>query len=344
MTLHPFLHASMIVSVLISMGVSSSDAADNLEQLKTACEKGNATACDSLGSLYLLGEGVEQDNMRAVAFYKKACDGGNQYSCYMVEKITVPGSIENTPPGVSGGTLPAPNMSRRLYKQSDYDPSSVTQKTYAHGEVQITLIQIKDIKDSPVPGLGGYCRAWLQVHKGEEEFIDEKYYDDIFPVGGHYGLFVPRNQPSQNYFIVIVLGGYDGRLLLIDKKGKILDLMGGPFFVTSDRRFIFSQHDSDLSGLTVFDLVLGEVIHSAELTPYIHDWYKSKLGYFFTESDWSGSTSGYPHGKQGVIHLFDFKIKTIIQKRIDVGTVKDAHKVVYDFDPDQQYPECTCNK
>jgi hypothetical protein len=80
------------------------------------------------------------------------------------------------------------------------------------------------------------------------------------------------------------------------------------------------------------------------MTPYIQDWYKSRLGYFFTESDWSGSTSGFPHRKQGVIHLFDFKTKAIIQKRIDVRTVKDAQKINYDFDPGQQYPDCTCNR
>jgi hypothetical protein len=163
------------------------------------------------------------------------------------------GRVGNIVPSDADDPLSAPNRSHRIYQQSDYDPSSVTKKTYVHGEVQITLIQVKDTKDSTVDGLGGYCRAWLQIQKGEE-VVDEKYYDDIYPVGGKYGLFVPRNQPSQNYFIVLVLGGYSGQLLLINRKGQIVDLRGGPLFVTSDRRFIFSTYSSDLSGLSVFDL------------------------------------------------------------------------------------------
>lgn len=340
------LHTSILFVTLISAGVSPSEAVDNPQELNAACEKGDATACDSLGSLYLLGKGVEHDNMKASIFYNKACAGGNQYSCEMVDAINVPRPVESTTPVTSENTSLGPERTRRIFQQSDYDPASVTTKTYVHGEVQVTLIQVKDIKDSPVQGLGGYCRAWLQVRKGKE-LLEEKYYDDIYPLGGKYGLFVPHIQPSHNYFIVVALGSYNGRLLLINRKGQILDLMGGRFFVTSDRRFIFSTRDSDLSGLTVFDLVHGEVVYSAEITPDVQDWHQSKLGYFFTESDWNGSTSGKPHAKQEVIHLFDFKTKAILEKRIDVGTVKGARKIVDDFAPYQQhpqYPDCTCNK
>jgi hypothetical protein len=48
-----------------------------------------------------------------------------------------------------------------------------------------------------------------------------RYFDALNPVGSAYGLFVPREQPSNEFFVVLKVGDYDGRTLLIRRNGRI---------------------------------------------------------------------------------------------------------------------------
>lgn len=49
---------------------------------KNACDAGNAIGCSALGFMYQYGEGVKQNDFKAVKFYKKAWDSGNAKGCY----------------------------------------------------------------------------------------------------------------------------------------------------------------------------------------------------------------------------------------------------------------------
>lgn len=252
-----------------------------------------------------------------------------------------------TPPPKATEQKQAPSFNEAHYQNPEL---LVSQKTYSHAGLRITLIQVKRIEgfekgtsflaqpnEPPI-----YCRAWLTVHKANR-LLAENYYADIHPLGSAYGLFVPQSQPSQDYFAVVKFGDYAGQLLLVHKDGTISDHLGGPFFITPDRRFLFSNYSSDDSGLTVFDLKKDKAIFSSIIEPYIQDWYQSKLGYFFTESDFD---SQWPYkGKKGVIHLFDFSKKRIISKSMNLSDVKDAKKIDYDFpyprfDKDKSPPYC----
>jgi len=73
--------ALLVVGGLLITGVTPSDAAESPEQLKAACEKGKADACDDLGFLYLKGAGVKQDDSHAVALFRRACDTGALRGC-----------------------------------------------------------------------------------------------------------------------------------------------------------------------------------------------------------------------------------------------------------------------
>ena len=81
MHVHFPLHMLRVLAMLVLVGTSSSEAAETPQQLKAACEKGNANACASLGMLYVKGDGVKEDNFQAVALFRKACDGGNALGC-----------------------------------------------------------------------------------------------------------------------------------------------------------------------------------------------------------------------------------------------------------------------
>jgi len=58
-----------------------------VEILDTNCAKGVAFACNNLGHLLWLGDGVEQDAARARDILAKGCDGGFSASCRALVKL-----------------------------------------------------------------------------------------------------------------------------------------------------------------------------------------------------------------------------------------------------------------
>jgi hypothetical protein len=248
------------------------------------------------------------------------------------------------PPAESTSLEKTPIFNENDYRSSDL---AVSKKAYSHGDLKIKLIQVKRItghekqpsflaspNEPPV-----YCRAWLTVEKNNK-VLKEFYYADIHPVGSAYGLFIQKPQPSQEYFVVVTLGGYSGQLILIHKDGTFAEHLGGPYFITEDQKFLFSDYSSDESGLTVFDLAGRKVIFSSVIEPYIQNWYRSKLGYFFTETNFD---TKWPYEeKKGVIHVFDFSAKSLVMKPIDVSDIKDAKRINYDFPyPREDNDDCS---
>lgn len=60
-----------------------------------ACDKGQRTACNSLGNIYWNGDtGVEQDYNQAAAYYLMGCDLGHQWACLNRARLARYGHIE----------------------------------------------------------------------------------------------------------------------------------------------------------------------------------------------------------------------------------------------------------
>ena len=211
----------------------------------------------------------------------------------------------------------------------------MTRSSHDLGAVRIQIIQAKMRK--PSAQSPGYCRAWVNVIRGEitpPAFYD---YNDLEPVGYSYGIFVPQKQPSPDYFVLVKEGDYNGRLLLVDGSGHITDIPGGTFFV-ADARFLVNEYASDSPGLAVFDLMAHKLLMRSTDVPYVQNWYRDSKGYFFTESEWSGG-SGEPHEKLGVAYRLSLAQGKIARINIAAAELKSATKIAYDFDP-RQYPDC----
>ena len=67
--------------VIVFLVMSINLQADDFEKAEKLCEGGDATGCLNLGTMYVKGEGVNQDSFKAVKFYEKACDGGDAQGC-----------------------------------------------------------------------------------------------------------------------------------------------------------------------------------------------------------------------------------------------------------------------
>lgn len=226
----------------------------------------------------------------------------------------------------------------RPFVANDYpsEQFQVSATEIKNGNIKINIRQAKKTKDfeqSPHS-----CRAWLDVEKSANT-IFSSYYDDIDAVGFSYGLFVPKAQPKSPYLAVVKNGDYNGRLFLLRSDGKVHDLLGGFYFFAKDKRYVFSEYASDTSGLRVFDLIAGEVVFSSEKLPYIHQWYEKNGTYFFTETEWRDN-SGRATEKAGTVHIFDFKLKKLVEKKVSRAYFEKAKVVEWDFDP-RKYEDCT---
>jgi hypothetical protein len=241
---------------------------------------------------------------------------------------------------ITGNAQSPPDDRFRPFVHGDYDPKEfhVSQSEFQNGSTLIRIIHAKKTskKHSEPPHI---CRAWIEIIKAKQT-IFKKYFDDIDPVGFSYGLFIPDVQPPAPYFAVVKNGDYDGHLYLVNEDGKVDDLMGGFYFMTNDRRYLFSQYASDGTGLVVFDLKAGRIVYSSNTVPYIHQWYAKNGEYFFTESEWIRSNLGTPTEKASIAHFYDFKKQQIISKETTAAEIAAAKKLTYDFDP-RKFEDCT---
>jgi len=220
--------------------------------------------------------------------------------------------------------------------------SITSECVYSHGSIKIQVSQVKKAKSEFKSSSVGprWCRASVEIIKGND-VIERIYHNDIRPVGHYYGVFVPKVQPSSKYFLLVKLGDYDGRLYLIDNQGSVTDLPGGLYFITQDRRYLFSQYLRDESTFLVFDLQLGKTVYISSGIPSIHQWYKKNERYFFTVSKWTDGSS-LPTENSEIVYVYNPDSHKLFKKK---GTtwLKDASKQIFDFDP-KTYRDCDCRR
>ena len=144
----------------------------------------------------------------------------------------------------------------------------VSRHDYPIGKFTVRIIQAKRVYDASAPS-PSYCRAWLDVTEGGK-VLRQAYFDDIDPVGGSFGVFLPKRQPLSDYFVALKEGDYDGRLLLVGEDGSLTNLPGGGFFLTPDKRFVIGSHSSDYQSPFVIDVALRRLaadVRSSDLLP-----------------------------------------------------------------------------
>jgi hypothetical protein len=223
-------------------------------------------------------------------------------------------------------------QTKTVFMESDFpkDKFIIKKEKQALGTISVDIVQVSPIShDDPNQF---YCRTWLTVKYGDK-LIKEQYEKDIEPVGDCFGFSFPERQPSSNILLLSRFGGYDGRIYTITNKGEFSDYAGGSFYVSSDNEYIFSNHHSDLPGVTIIDLNENKLIFSGELEKYISDWYFQD-GKYFAVIDEDGLDS-----KTKL--TFDFKTK-----KFEVGQLTNnvdiKNKLKLYNDPRERH--CSCGK
>jgi len=107
------------------------------------------------------------------------------------------------------------------------------------------------------------CRSFVLITKGQDT-IYHKCFPSISSNGGSDGVFSSDSNTFSDYFFISKFGDYDGRLIILDKAGKIHDIRGTSFYISKDHTFVFSNQDSDIGGLTIWNLSKNKLLYDSE--------------------------------------------------------------------------------
>ncbi len=225
-----------------------------------------------------------------------------------------------------------------LYNPVDYPATKYSVKidSFSLKAFKIELVQVKQKALQASDDNSMYCRIWLTVKRGNET-IDKLFYPDCQVVGGCSGIYA-EGQPSNEYVILSKFGDNSGQLIIIDNTGKIQTYPGGGYFIADDLKYLFSIHDSDTSGLTVFDLSKNKLVFSTDkLKSELADFYRIDNKYFVVEIDDDEADEN-----QTIILTVDFVAKRMIKSKVSDQYVEKAKRLKaynsYTFAP------CTCGQ
>lgn len=168
------------------------------------------------------------------------------------------------------------------FKFTDYPADKYTVSVDSHilAAYLIEYIEVrnKNADDEPL------CRAWFRL-KQYGKVVNQAYFDNIQPQGSCSGVYMPEIQPRKDYFIASKFGDNDGKLILIKKNGQIQQIKGGEFFLSIDKRYIITNHNSNESGFTFFDLNLDKILFEGKVEKPLADWYFQDNRFYATVSN-----------------------------------------------------------
>jgi len=172
----------------------------------------------------------------------------------------------------------------RPFNALDYDTDfyKVKSQNISFKNVTVKLIKV-NTKASVESDF--YCRAWLVVLVNDS-LCDSLYFDNMVGKAGCSGIYFETEQPLVDNLILVKYGDYDGRTIVVDSQGKVHNLQGGRYFLTRDKRFLFSVYESDLNGLTVYDFKFKKVAYSNDsLNSKLNEWYFQEGRYFSLDQE-----------------------------------------------------------
>ena len=224
-----------------------------------------------------------------------------------------------------------------FYNATDYPATKYSVKidTFSLKTFKIELVQVKLKAEQPADNTA-YCRIWLTVKSGNT-VIDKLFFPECHAMEGCSGIY-SKGQPSKDYIILSKFGDNAGQLIIIDNTGKIKTYPGGGYAVSDDLKYLFSVHDSNTIGVTVFDLSKNEMIYLiAQLKSELADFYQAGNKYFVVEIDDDATNEN-----QTNISTFDFAKGYMFKSTVNDQYVEKATRLKtynrYTFSP------CNCGQ
>ncbi len=239
-------------------------------------------------------------------------------------------------------------FSQTVYKEfvpTDYAASDYKTKIQSIPFNNLTIKLIKINHKGYENENAFYCRAWLKVIRNDST-IDSLYFDNITAGKGCAGLYMDNKQPDPNHFILTKFGDYDGRTLIINKQGQIKNITGGKYFITRDKRYLFSIYESDLSGIAVFDFRYDKLTYSNNaFTSKLTEWYFQEGRYFSLDQEGDEEEVETENPNYNAmfftIQYFDFVKRTMKKDKLNFENLRQENAI--ELQPTfKRAPDCLC--
>lgn len=206
----------------------------------------------------------------------------------------------------------------KLFSDNDYplDQFEINKKSFNFSKFEVQLIQLSS--KGKLDGNSIFCRSWLSL-LDEGSLKSQIHYENIEAVGGCAGIYVPDQQPIPGYLIGSKFGDYNGQLIVVNHLGEIKTYLGGIFYVSKDRKYLFSNYDSDLNGLTVIDMENNEVLFESEIEKYLADWY------YFDSKYYAVISEDYVQNSNIEILEFHVRSRKIEYRKVDLNSIDERN-------------------
>lgn len=239
-------------------------------------------------------------------------------------------------------------FSQTLYKEfvpADYATADFKTKIQSLPFNNLTIKLIKIYNKSDDNENAFYCRAWIKVIRNDST-IDSLYFDNMAAGKGCAGIYMDNRQPDPNHFILTKFGDFDGRTLIINKQGQIRNITGGKYFITRDKRYLFSIYESDLSGIAVFDFRYDKLTYSNNALPTkLTDWYFQEGRYFSLDQEGEEEEVETENPNYNAmfftIQYFDFVKRTMKTDKLNFENLREENAI--ELQPTfKRAPDCLC--
>lgn len=158
--------------------------------------------------------------------------------------------------GMAQRHIPATKIPVNTYPEASYTTQA---DSFNYGKL---TIRVANIKAKPHQTVSFWCRASIAItHQSDTVF--SRYYADVDAAGGCSGVYI-EPVVKGNYIFVSKFGDYNGRTVIIDTTGTILDIHGGITYYNPIVDWIVAEHNSDIGGLSVYNTKSGKVVFDSE--------------------------------------------------------------------------------
>lgn len=213
-----------------------------------------------------------------------------------------------------------PSFSFKQFPKSNYN---IKNDTFEFMQFKVVKILVSK-KTNNIEG----CKCWIKILSGEKIISEKRYNTEA--VGGCSGIYMSEKGQAQNYLILSKFGDYEGLTILIDSLGKINEFIGGSYYMSKDKSFLFSIWDSDLAGLSILNLNTGKKVYEKELIDEerFYTVYFQDKRYYITYED-------------GGFSEFDLKTLKLGKKKNDKKFLK-GNNLLYEVNKVQNFKKCNC--
>jgi hypothetical protein len=242
---------------------------------------------------------------------------------------------------------------------SDRQELKTTEARYYLGKYEIVIRQTKRIKEPKQTQVDAgarpyWCSASLEIRE-KGKIIRNLEFDELLPLGWHYGIHLPLRQESRKHLIFMKYGNYNSRVLVISENGHLYNIGGDCYRIFLDRFLVArGAFADDTSAYSIFDLSANKLLRTvnwrdlkdaiqsppADGKAQILKLY-SRESELFVSADLVKEDNLETVGHLGHFYKIDLKTGNIEKA---VFEEKEYRELIFDFSNIDMRNDCECTK